>query len=82
MVGKTDTFYSVTIPARIKRDICGASYSEWVGGLFTGHYEQRQCPITFSEVPEKIIYFDTKKQAKRYCLEHGLSTSLISRVEV
>lgn len=77
-MSKDDTFYLVKIPA-YKGVIYGAP--RCTIDVF-GRSEHIKGEPFVIDHPEKKLWFDTKKAAKRYCLEHDIPVESIRKVKV
>lgn len=66
-----DTFYVVTIPEHIKKEI---SFSVKFGTCTGITPEETQVYI-----PEKKYYFNKRKQAKKFCLENNYPFEYITK---
>lgn len=77
----SDIFYLVKIPG-YNISLRGAPHREWKGGLFFGSWEPVESKKITIHHPEKKLWFDTKKAAKRYCLENDIPIESIIKIEV
>lgn len=80
-MSKDDTFYLVKIPERTF-SLRSAPYQKWNSNLFFGRYEGVEGKKITIHHSEKKLLFDTKKAAKRYCLEHDIPIESIRKVKV
>lgn len=67
-----DTFYVVTIPEHIKKEI---SFKTKEYGTCLG-IEPQETQVC---VPEKKYYFNKRKQAKKFCLENDYPFEYIAK---
>ena len=74
----SDIFYLIKIPAYTGILSGAPRYSIDIFGR--GKHEKGEAIPIYH--PEKKLWFNTKKAAKRYCLEHDISIDSIIKVEV
>ena len=78
-----DTFYVVAVPQRTKEKVnWGARPGYWECGFFTTKYIPPEPATSLVVVPEERHYFNTSKEAKKFCLDNNYPFSYITEGEM